>query len=509
MSDVSSVIDVEATNTTVTAPTALADQWRRRGQRALKRAARWWYRQLRRRGGRRWAARFGWDRPVTQLTFTSTRQAVALDPLLTTTRGRSYGHPFGTDLLTHQMLTGSPHNLYEAGIITAPIIVILGGVGTRKSSLMKTHYGLRALATGTRLAVFDRKVQREGATVHGEYHRLSRVVPGAETVVLHRDPEIGTRINILDPEIAAQTDEETVGQDELLRMVATAAMGRPLSPEEAYALAAAHRIGLARATAEGRVAVLSDVVAALYTPTVGSIPGPMKGTEPVLASAGIVDQTRVTEWGLPVALGLERFLAGDLSGLIDGETRGPDGRPINLLAPLLVIDTSTLPEGSVALDLMMAIFSTYLMNRWARVPGEKVLALEEAYSADELGAVSKVIKALVKRSRGVGAAVIAIMHHLSDLSPTSPLYSLIQEASIAHIFNQDKTQDAAQAVEMFNLPAEFAEVIQTLPAGKHVWVRGQNPRLPPTLARAFWTPLEAYITDTDEAMRAESPEAES
>ncbi len=471
-------------------------QWQAR---AGKKAARWWYRRLRSRRMKRRLARLMWDAPTTMPTFTSTRQAAALDPLLTNTRVPTFGHLYGTDLLTHQPLTGSVQALYDAGFITAPMVAIIGGIGTWKSSTVKSFYGDRALATGTRVAVFDRKIQREGEALGGEYTRLARVfADDAQVVALHRDRAIGTRINILDPAISPETSETGVGQDELLRMVAVAAMGRELTPEEGYALAAAHRAAIVEAQAQGRVAILPDVIRALYVPHEPSIPGPRTDAKPVLSERGVVDEARVTEWGLPVALGFERFMKGDLSGIIDGETAGPDGQSVDLMAQLLVIDTSALPEGSEALALMMAIISTYLMSRWAKVPGFKYLVLEEAYSADNLGAVPKIIRALVKRSRGVGAAVIAVFHHISDVTPGSALYSLIKEAGIIHIFQQDKSEDAAEAVAMFDLPADMVDTIQTLAPGMNVWKRG---RLPATIARAFRTPLEAWITDTDEAMR--------
>ena len=94
---------------------------------------------------------------------------------------------------------------------------------------------------------------------------------------------------------------------------------------------------------------------------------------------------------------------------------------------------------------------------------------------------------------------MAIFHHISDVPEDSPLYSLIKESGVAHIFRQDKPEDAEAAVRMFNLPTEMTLQVQTLPAGVNVWIRGS---LPPTLASPFRTPLEAWVTDTDEAMRA-------
>lgn len=472
--------------------------------RTKKRMSRWWYRRLRGRIVQRWVHRIGWDAPIASSTFTSTNQAAPLDPLLVETRAPNYGDLYGVDLLTGQPITGSVQELYHSGHLTSPMVVILGAIGTRKSTTAKTFYVLRPATRGVRVAVFDRKAQRDEGRIGGEYGRVADIIPGSTTLVMDRDRTVGTRINILDPAIASTTTDRAVGQDELLRMVATTALQREMSAEEGFALVAAHRAALADANASGRVAVLSDVVNFLYTPNLDAIPGPRTSAgNPILTDRAIVDIERVTEWGLPVALAFERFLMGDLSGIIDGATEGPNGDPVDLDAPLLVIDTSALTEGSASLGLVMAIMSTYLMSKWATTAGYKHLILEEGYAADDLGSVPTVLRALVKRSRGVGATVVGIFHHISDVRPESPLYSLIREAGVVHIFQQDKEDDAVAAVSMFNLPNSMVSIIQTLPPGVNVWKRG---RLTPTLVTAFRTPLEAWMTDTDEAMRIQQEE---
>lgn len=480
---------------------------RRPAPRTQKLAARWLYRRMRSKSARRWTRRLGWDHPATVTTFTSSMQATPLDPLLTSTRDPQYGHIYGMDLLTLQPSTGGVQALYDAGVIQSPLVAILGALGVRKSTTAKTQYALRPLALGTRVAVFDRKQQREGSVVGGEYTRLARIVPGSQVVVLHRDPKVGTRINPLDPAIAAITSESSVGQDELLRMVTQSAMSSQLSPEQGYALTAAHHAARKDAEDAGRVPILSDVVQRLYAPSLEAVPGPRDADgRPVLDDLGIVDVARVTEWGLTVALSLERFLKGDLSGIIDGPTSGPGGEPVDLSAPLLVIDTSALAEGSAVLGLVMAVISTYLMSRWSTVQGYKHLILEEGYSADKWGGVPDLLRALAKRSRGVGATIVAIFHHISDVPETSPLYTLIKESGVAHIFRQDKPEDAEAAVRMFNLPPSMVQTVQTLRPGVNVWIRGN---LPPTLAAALRTPLEAWVTDTDAAMRIGDPAKEA
>jgi len=125
---------------------------------------------------------------------------------------------------------------------------------------------------------------------------------------------------------------------------------------------------------------------------------------PELAESGWVDTRRVFEWGLGLALDLERFVRGGLSGLIDGPT-SPD---IDPAAPLLVIDTSDLEEDSPALALVMAVMSTFLSAVWADRAGQRVLILEEGYHAIRLRAtpecapaVASVAAARARRLLGV------------------------------------------------------------------------------------------------------------
>lgn len=478
---------------------------RRRGPRKLRaRFRRWLHRVLRGPSARRWMQFAGWDRTVDQAGITSTSQAVALWPALAATRPRIVGPLMGEDLFTHLPVTHSVQGLYKLGAISSTNVVIAGAIGVAKSGLSKVQYVFRSIACdNNRTVVFDRKKQADGDLLEGEYRRVASLT-NAETVVVSRDPRRGTRINPLDPMISMTTDDAggTVGQDSLLAMVAETAKGAPLGVEERYALSRAHAEATNRARQAHRQPILSDVVQALYSPETTAIPGPRtEDGDPLLEERGVVDVARVTEWGLTLGLALERCLAeGDLSGLLDGESRGPDGNPPRLDARLVVIDTSALPEGSTALSLMMAIFATYLTNRWATTPGFKTLVLEEAYSAANLDAVPLVLRELVKRARGVGASVVSVFHHISDIPADSPLRSIIQEAQVAHIFAQDQPNDARDVVEIFRLPGSLVETVQSLPKGVHIYVRG---KLPTTIVQGFRTPLEEWFTDTDEQMRGD------
>ena len=458
----------------------------------------WLRRLLQQRSVLRRVRTWGWGQSVARPAFTSTLQATALWPALVQTHPPIVGWLQGQDLVTHLPVTASPRGLYEAGMITTPGVLVAGDVGTAKSSQVKEAI-LRGIALGERWAVFDRKLQTDHGSHSGEYARLAQVVDGT-VLRFDRDRRIGTRVNVLDPAIATTgADDSMVGQDELLVLVATEAKGDALTPRERWALTAAHRAALTQAQADSRIAVLGDVVRALYAPSRDAVPGPLAPDgQPVLTQNGLVDTTELTRWGLPLALALERLINGDLSGILDGETAGPDGRELDLSAPLLVMDTSSLPIDSTALGLVMAVMATFLMSRWVTVPGYKNIVVEEGYSADGLGSVPAMFRTLAKRSRGVGASMWSVFHHVSDVSPDSPLVSLIKETELAFIFRQSKPEDANTIVNLLGLPEPVTTQLMTLPRVTYLLHRGA--KTAPTIVTQFRTSLEEWVTDTDQAM---------
>lgn len=439
--------------------------------------------------------------------FTSTRQAEVLNPIILDTQVVVDSPVLGRSCSTGQIKYWSLHEMTRRKEIFGPNAAVIGGYNQGKSSLLKTIYGSRALAVGSRVAVFDRKRQQDASVTAGEYRRLSAMTAGSVArIVCDRRPGVGTVFNPLDPAIIVEGDEHTaVGQDELLLMVAEVACGHKLIDQgergPAYALRQAHKAALKAAAAESRVAILSDVITALYAPSVDAVPGPRDpdGT-PTLTRQGLVTVETVTQWGLMVALNLEKFVDGELSGLLDGET----SKDLDVDAQLLIFDTSALSEGSAALGLMMAVISTFISAKWAQMPGAKLLLLEEAYNFDLLDGVPTIFRALAKRGRGSGLSLITAIHHLSDLKPGSEMWTLIREADVAHIFRQDKIDDAKQVIEFYSLPEHLLSTITTLSQGTHLLKRAGHP---PELIQHLRTEDEVWMTNTDEPMIGLSEDA--
>lgn len=432
--------------------------------------------------------RFGSYEESDETVFVSTRQAGALNPAIVSTHPALAGPITGIDMDTGQPVSTDPHELYDQKRITSPNVVVLGDISSGKSSLVKTQYCVRPVALGRQVAVFDRKDQQG----RGEYVRAAQV---CNAPVIRFARSGGTTINLLDPRISAtsldDTGDERVGQDRLLLMVAEHAHGR-LSSTEHYVLRVAHRAALERAREANRVATMHDVVDALYDPTPSAVP------RPHLADREIVTTNRVTEWGLELAMDLERFIDGDLSGLIDRETSAD----LNLDAPLLVFDTSALPEESPALALVMALVSSFLTAVWSHRPGRRIIILEEGYHTTRLQSpgttsVATILRSLAKRGRGIGLSFVTVIHHISDVPPNSDAMSLIREADVIHIYQQSRADDANEAIEQFRLPSRLYDTLGTLAKGCHILRIGTEA---PRRVRHIRTDLEVWMTDTDEAM---------
>lgn len=440
--------------------------------------------------------------------FTSTRQAEVLNPAVVDTQHSMDSAFYGMSQTTGQPWFHSIHDLYAKDEVQGSNVVVLGGYNMGKSSLIKTVYGTRAIASGARVCVFDRKRQKGDHHHGGEYERMMDVCgDDATQITFDRRPGVGTIVNLLDPAILQKGDDETmVGQDELLVLVAEAATGRKLLDDEdaapAFALRQAHKAALAHAKAHNRVPVLRDVIDALYSPTDDSLPGPRDSAgDSLLASSGIVTIETLTRWGLPVATSLEKFVDGELSGLIDG----PTSAGIDVAKKLIVFDTSSLEEGSAALGLMMVIAMAFINARWSVIPGAKYLVVEEAYNVDALEGLPEKFRALAKRGRGSGIVIVSVFHRLSDLPAGSPMWALIKESDVVHILRQSNAEDVELAMKFFDLPGEAAAAaLRTMRQGEHL-LRIKN--RPPHRVLHQRSSTEVWMTNTDAGMTSGSEPA--
>lgn len=428
------------------------------------------------------------DTPVS-----STRQVVATNPALMQSQPPFGGPPVGIEESTGMWIGSDPFVLYALGVITSINVVLCGDVGVSKSTFVKNHYVQDQIYAGRQVCCFDRK---RNADAKSEYDGVTRVVEasGKRVARIRIDRAgNGARINILDPQIIAHGNEQedTVGQDELLDMVATLIHG-PLSSRERFCLSIAHKRALAVAAAEHRDPDITDVVDAMFRPQLTQLPDALRESDHVAVHDLI-------EWGLDLALDLQGALDGSLSGLIDGPTRGADGADLDLDADLIVVDTSSLQDGSTGLMLVMAIMATFISSVWSMSPRQCVVVIEEGYSAD-FPSVASILKSVAKRGRGIGVCLVSVFHHLSDVAADSPLASLIREAGVIHLMRQAQLEQAEHTAKLLGV-VNLTSAIQRLNKGEHILLEGGQPEVrPPRIVCHVRTDLDRWTNYTDRAI---------
>ncbi|MBA2426760.1 MAG: ATP-binding protein, partial [Actinobacteria bacterium] len=189
--------------------------------------------------------------------------------------------------------------VYDQGVLTSPNMLVAGRIGRGKSAFIKSFLW-RQQVFGRRAVIMDPK---------GEYGGLARAC-GVEPIRL--EPGGRLRLNPLDRRVAREE------QLRLLQAIGSAALDRPLLPQEKTALG----IALEQASADGvNTATLPSVVEGLIHPT---------------EQAGLAvgaESTAVRDWGREVGFELRRLVAGDLAGMFDG----PTSAEIDFAAPLVVL----------------------------------------------------------------------------------------------------------------------------------------------------------------------------
>lgn len=438
---------------------------------------------------RKWgfASKLGFYDPAAPGIASSTRQMEFSHMAIASPPTSHRGLVFGVDAGSGWMIVHDPFTAY-GDVLESPNVCVIGDLGQAKSSAMKTWSVLRQLVLGRRVVVIDKKYQKDVKA--GEYTPLAKelnVVP-----VQFRIGGGGSRINILDPRIAARVNEEAsegdqstpAGQSMLLRAVVEEALRRAMTPKEGKAVRMAHRQALAAAKAAGEVAHIRHVLTALYTP------------DEAAAKATGLTVEELREWGQDPAFELERMIEDDLSGLIDG----PTSDDIQLTAGLTVFDVSLLPEDGPALPIVMTIINTWLANTLYRqeeaVP--TVLVIEEAWHTVQ-GSVATVTRRNTKLSRALSLSCQFAFHHISDIPEDSPAISMLKECGTVLLYKQQKTADALACEEMFNLPPGSAGIISQLVKGTCLFKIGTHD---PFEAIHVRSALEVQLTDTDGAMKS-------
>jgi len=397
------------------------------------------------------------------------------------------GGVIGDDLLGGSFVF-DPFELYAAGVVSNPNMVVFGQIGRGKSAFVKSFLWRQAVF-GRRAWVVDPK---------GEYGDLADAW-GVRPVALR--PGGAIRLNPLDPgpddDAAGPLGPDPTGRRrmELLSSLASACLGRSLAPRERAALGAA----LAETTRAGVAPTVPMVVEALLSPSAE-------------AARSLRTELRdLLEDGRDVALELRRLVHGDLCGMFDG----PTTPGLDLSAPLVVLDLSAL-YSSAALGVLMACATAWLQAALARTaaggagatPSGRArffLVVDEAWAILSNLGVARWLQSSWKLSRAFGVSNVAVLHRVSDLRSVGASDSeqvalaqgLLADSETRVVYAQSPGELEA-ASELLSLSGTEAELLPQLRRGIALWKVGQRS----FLVQHRLSATERRIVDTDAAMTA-------
>jgi len=417
-----------------------------------------------------------------------------------TTRNLGAAYPFIAEaglgrrgvLIGDDLLGGSfvfdPFELYAAGIVSNPNMVVFGQIGRGKSAFVKTFLWRQAVF-GRRAWVVDPK---------GEYGDLADAW-GVRPVALR--PGGTVRLNPLDPGPDggdavhdARPDASGRRRMELLSSLASACLGRSLAPRERAALGAA----------------LDDATRAEAAPTVPMVVEALLSPSADAARSLRTERRDLLEDGRDVALELRRLVHGDLCGMFDG----PTTPGLDLSAPLVVLDLSALYT-STALGVLMACATAWLQAALARTAvaggggpsgrGQFFLVVDEAWAILSNLGVARWLQSSWKLSRAFGVSNVAVLHRVSDLRSVGASDSeqvalaqgLLADSETRVVYAQSPGELEA-ATELLSLSATEADLLPQLRRGIALWKVGQRS----FLVQHRLSATERRIVDTDAAMTA-------
>jgi hypothetical protein len=413
--------------------------------------------------------------PAHQVT---TRNLGAAYPFIAEAGLGQRGVVIGDDLLGGSFVF-DPFELYAAGVVSNPNLVVFGQIGRGKSALVKTFLWRQAVF-GRRAWVVDPK---------GEYGDLADAW-GVRPVALR--PGGAVRLNPLDPgpdgepDGAAGLDATGRRRMELLASLASACLGRTLAPRERAALGAA----------------LLDASGGEVVPTVPMVVETLLAPSAEAARSLRTERRDLLEDGRDVALELRRLVHGDLCGMFDG----PTTPGLDLSAPLVVLDLSALYT-SAALGVLMACATAWLQAALAREAGagggQFFLVVDEAWAILSNLGVARWLQSSWKLSRAFGVSNVAVLHRVSDLRSVGTSDSeqvalaqgLLADSETRVVYAQ-APGELETAADLLSLSPTEADLLPQLRRGIGLWKVGQRS----FLVQHHLSAAERRMVDTDDAM---------
>ena len=365
-----------------------------------------------------------------------------------------------------------PFELYSAGVLTNPNVLVTGDIGSGKSALVKAFIRRSLAVYGQRrfVAILDPK---------GEY------APFAEShglPVIRLRPGGNVRVNPMDPRAGDDHADATARQSLAAALVA-GILGRPLDATEDAILGWA----VAALARTGHPFTLVDLAAALTDPA------------EELITLSRRTPLELTQAATPVVFALDKLCSRTLAGMFDGPTTVAVDWDTG---PGLVIDLSAVYNNHDALPLVMLSATAWLAAVLQRESSRRVLqVIDEAWAAVRHGA--RHFQGSLKLARTYGVSTWLICHRPADLTAQADdgtadakiAAGLLSDVQTRILFRQPIDQ-VPIATELFGLSNRESDWTSQLLRGRALW-RIQNRG---AVVQTVLTENERRLFDTDNAM---------
>lgn len=422
----------------------------------------------------------------------TTAQLAGLFPFQAGMGTGAAGAYIGPDRFTRGPFLYDPWRMYEAGVVTNLNLLLVGVIGTGKSSLLKTLC-LRLGAYGVKWFV--------PADTKGEMASLAKAV-GAGHAAL--GPGLDRALSPLyapdKPEwMKAEEYRQQIYQHRmtLMKALGETASGRPLTAWEDTLIDLALREVTRDDSDRMRQPSLPDLVKVMLEPT------------EAMAAAVPVKLDDLKRGSIDLALRFRSMLFGALQGVFDG-----DPVPLQLDGPGFVIDISRIRKSDAAIALTMTcaqalgdLTLTFSKDRWLKV-------LDEFWRQAQYEAIVRRTSEGQKLGRGdertASSATLIALHRISDLMGTRPAVrelamGLLADTSTRILYNQPTDQIPATA-EALQLTDVEAQMLARLPKACGLWKIGTQSAMVDHLVLRGGK--EWGLIQTDSRMRAEGGDSE-
>ncbi len=364
-----------------------------------------------------------------------------------------------------------PFELYGAGVLTNPNVIVTGDIGSGKSALVKAFLGRE-------LAIYGRRRMATILDPKGEYTPFART-HGLSVIRLF--PGGRDRLNPMDHR---GDPTETVARQSLATALVAGVLGRPLDPTEDALLG----WSVATLARRGEQFTLNDVARTVADPA-----------EELVALARRTP-LELAQAATPVVFALDKLLTRTLAGMFDGPTSVAidwnDG-------PGFVIDLSAVYNDDAALPLVMLAATSWLSAALQRDSDRRVLqVIDEAWAAVRYGA--RHFQGSLKLARTYGVSTWLVCHRPADLTAQSDDGTAIAKISAGllsdiqtRVILRQPPDQVAVAAEMFALSERERAWIGQLVRGRALWRLQRRGALVQTIL----THREmSEMTDTDSQM---------